>query len=89
MLVVNCLHSMSLKEGVVRKGKMAPVLTAVLTNLLTKKRFFDNLESKRLTQLFSALTKFHSNVKEIDRPFFQALLNSLLHLSDFYRQATL
>ena len=70
VMVLNFLHSVSLKEGKVREEKMPGALTALFENVLSVDRFEVNLEAKSLGAIFNALNKFHSNVKGIDRCLF-------------------
>ena len=58
--VLNFLHSVSLKEGPVRDQRLPKLLPAFLHQVFTHDKFYDCLESKKLTSLFSALLKFHA-----------------------------
>ena len=53
--VINFLHSISLKEGVVREQKMPKTLSNLIFNYFTNSKFHDNQEQKKLNTFFSAI----------------------------------
>jgi hypothetical protein len=53
--------------------------------VFTNDKFYDCLESKKLTSLFNALLKFHGNVKHVDKYLFNALLRSMNHVNRTYK----
>ena len=83
--VLNFLHSVSLKEGPVRDQRLPKLLPAFLHQVFTHDKFYDCLESKKLTSLFSALLKFHANVKHVDKYLYNALIRSITHVNSVYK----
>ena len=63
---------------------MPTVLTSFLEGVFTSDRFCDSLESKRLNLLYSALSKFNSNVPETDTYILRGLLKALMTISQQY-----
>lgn len=83
---VNFFHSISLKDSPIRHELMPPAFTAFLISVFGSERFYDWIDSKRFGQFFSALSKFHSNVKEIDGCIYQTVVRSVKAIDRDYKQ---
>ena len=80
------MHSISLKQGPIRDQKLAEVFTTFIKNIFTKDKFFECLQSKKLSSIFSTIQKFHSNVKNIDKFTYNALIQSIIKVNEVYKQ---
>jgi hypothetical protein len=83
--IVNFFHSISLKEGAVRDNKLAKAFTLFIENIFTHDRFYDCLDNKKISLLFSAIHKFHANVRQIDKYIYNALIKSIKYVNEEYK----
>lgn len=61
---------------------MPNLFTSFLEQVFTHNKFYDCLEPKKFSALFSAINKFYGNVRDIDKPVFNGALRSLLFLNE-------